>query len=32
VGLQLVGAHGRTDALVRVALACETALAVSGST
>lgn len=23
VGLQLVGAHGRTDALVRVALACE---------
>jgi len=32
VGLQLVGAHGRTDALVRVALACETALAFSGST
>jgi aspartyl-tRNA(Asn)/glutamyl-tRNA(Gln) amidotransferase subunit A len=27
VGLQLVGPHGRTDALVRVALACETVLA-----
>jgi aspartyl-tRNA(Asn)/glutamyl-tRNA(Gln) amidotransferase subunit A len=26
VGLQLVGAHGRTDALVRVALTCEGAL------
>jgi len=26
VGLQLVGHHGRTDALVRVALACETLL------
>jgi len=26
VGLQLVGAHGRTDALVRVALACENVL------
>jgi aspartyl-tRNA(Asn)/glutamyl-tRNA(Gln) amidotransferase subunit A len=26
VGLQLVGAHGRTDALVRVALACEQVL------
>jgi aspartyl-tRNA(Asn)/glutamyl-tRNA(Gln) amidotransferase subunit A len=26
VGLQLVGAHGRTDALVRVALACEKVL------
>ena len=26
VGLQLVGAHGRTDALVRVALACERVL------
>jgi len=25
-GLQLVGAHGRTDALVRVALACEALL------
>ena len=26
VGLQLVGAHGRTDALVRVALACQRVL------
>jgi aspartyl-tRNA(Asn)/glutamyl-tRNA(Gln) amidotransferase subunit A len=26
VGLQLVGHHGRTDALVRIALACETFL------
>jgi aspartyl-tRNA(Asn)/glutamyl-tRNA(Gln) amidotransferase subunit A len=26
VGLQLVGAHGRTDALIRVALACESVL------
>ena len=31
VGLQLVGAHGRTDALVRVALACEQTLSVVAS-
>jgi len=31
VGLQLVGHHGRTDALVRVALACETLLRIPQS-
>jgi len=31
VGLQLVGAHGRTDALVRVALTCEGALSRTSS-